>query len=61
MRATRGDTAIAASVVYDDQGTAVDIPAGQEVPLDVVRRVLAAFLGNEAHIPTGFPDLHIVS
>ncbi|CCH28932.1 Imm1 family immunity protein [Actinosynnema sp. NPDC047251] len=61
MRATGTTTEVADPIVYDDQGTGVDIPAGQEVPLDVVRRVLAAFLAHDARIPEDSPDLHVLS
>lgn len=61
MRVTRGDTGATKTLVYDDQGTGVDVPADQEVPLDVVHRVLAAYLTHGAHIPEDFPDLRISS
>ncbi|WP_440898813.1 Imm1 family immunity protein [Actinosynnema sp.] len=61
MRATRGRAGTTGTVVYDLVANATDIPADQEVPLDVVRTVLAAYLAHNSRIPADHPLLNIVS
>ncbi|MEU4802539.1 Imm1 family immunity protein [Actinosynnema sp. NPDC023587] len=61
QRATQGDPDATGVVVYDVQGNAADIPAIREVPLHVVREVLAAHLAGNGQAPEDSPDLHIVS
>lgn len=60
-RATLGDTDAVQERVYDFQGHGEEIPVRHEVPLDVVREVLAAYLDHGGLIPTDFPHLHEVA
>ncbi|AXX28683.1 hypothetical protein KCV87_13640 [Actinosynnema pretiosum subsp. pretiosum] len=60
-RATRGAPGATGSVAYDVQGNTADVPADREVPLDVVRAVLADHLAHDGRIPADHPLLNIVS
>ncbi|GAA3864982.1 hypothetical protein GCM10022243_34030 [Saccharothrix violaceirubra] len=59
-RATLGDPGVEGVVVYDIQGSRAEIPADQEVSLDVVREVLAAHLSGGGRAPDDFPLLRVV-
>jgi hypothetical protein len=60
-RATLGNQNATEERVYDFQGHGEDIPVRHEVPLDTVRRVLAAYLDHGGLVPADFPHLHEVA
>ncbi len=61
LRATQGDSEAISDRVYDFQGHETLVPASYEVPFDIVRAVLAAYLDHGGLIPVDFPHLHEVA
>ncbi|GAA2664775.1 MULTISPECIES: Imm1 family immunity protein [Actinosynnema] len=61
VRATLGDPTAKGEVVYDLTTHATSVPADQEVPLEAVREVLAAYLAGGGVIPPDHPRMQLVA
>ncbi|USX50992.1 Imm1 family immunity protein [Lentzea sp. HUAS12] len=61
LRVTQGDPDTTGELVYDFQGHETLIPANYEVPPEIVRSVLSAYLDHGGLVPVGFPNLVEVS
>ncbi|KOV81558.1 hypothetical protein ADL03_28670 [Nocardia sp. NRRL S-836] len=57
-RSTIGDQGATGTVIYDLQGNGTEVPAVQQVPMEIVREVLEAYLGHDGVLPANFPALH---
>ncbi|GAA3889833.1 hypothetical protein GCM10022243_63280 [Saccharothrix violaceirubra] len=56
---TVGDADAVGETTYDFQGHGEPIPRRHEVPLAIVREVLAAYMHHDGTIPEDFADLHV--
>ncbi|ACU40176.1 hypothetical protein KCV87_24090 [Actinosynnema pretiosum subsp. pretiosum] len=61
VRATLGDPRAKGEVVYALATHATSVPADQEVPLEAVREILAAYLAGGGVIPPDHPRMQLVA